>query len=282
MRMMHFLLFLLFLVPLNIQAAVEQPILNDKPDQINYSMGYHLGEQLLASGLKFNPDLLWQALNEGISGAEPQEVTEDYAMSFSLGQEILRHKLEFRAAALWQGLYDLIDQAQPRVTEVGMAQLLAELRGLPEASVEIKAPTTQSATPETLATPPQLFRLPGQKFLAENMAKEGVISLPSGLQYKIIKSGTGATSPTGNNKVLVNYEGKTITGQGFSGAGMLSETFFVNKLMPGLTQALKMMREGDRWEIYIPTRLGFKDVGPMAGKTIVYDLELVQILTDLQ
>jgi FKBP-type peptidyl-prolyl cis-trans isomerase len=52
--------------------------------------------------------------------------------------------------------------------------------------------------------------------------------------------------------------------------------------MPGLTQALNMMREGDRWEIFIPARLAFKDVGPMAGQTVIYDLELVEILPPVQ
>lgn len=282
MRMTLLLLLMLFLVPLNVSAAAEQALLKDRPDQINYSMGYHLGQQIQADGFAFEPELLWQALNEGQAGTGSQTIaSENYKLGYALGREISQRQLEFRALALWQGLYDLVDQAEPRVREVEMVKLLEQLRGIPQTKVQIAETNPQPAPAKTSTAPPKVYRLPGQKFLAENMAGKGIISLPSGLQYRVIASGDGS-QPRMSDSVIVNYLGKSIEGQIFSSNNSMPEEVAVNKVIPGWAQALTMMHEGDRWELYIPARLAFKDTGPMAGQTVIYDLELLEILPEFR
>ena len=97
-------------------------------------------------------------------------------------------------------------------------------------------------------------KLPVKKFLAENKAKEGVVTTPSGLQYKIITKGNGAV-PADSSKVKVNYKGTLIDGTEFDSSYKRNEpaTFRANQVIKGWTEALTMMPVGSKWELYIPT-----------------------------
>lgn len=276
------LVLLLLLISVSGLAIAEQPLLRDQTDQLNYSMGYHLGQKVHTLGLAFEPDTLWQSLNDGLGGREAQATeNRSYKLGYDLGGEIVKKQLEFRAEALWQGLYDLMDHAQPRLKETEMTLLLEQIRGTKE-TVVVAAPA-EPVKPS--GPPPKVYRLPGQKFLAENSDGEDVVTLSSGLQYRVLASGKG-DKPKGNDSVLVNYLATSIEGKVFSTTAQMGiptpKEYKVNKLIPGLTQALRMMREGDRWELYIPTNLAFKDTGPMAGQTVIYDLELVEVLPEFR
>ncbi len=118
----------------------------------------------------------------------------------------------------------------------------------------------------------------GEKFLAENKAKEGVVTTPSGLQYKIITKGNGAV-PADSSKVKVNYKGTMIDGTEFD-SSKEPITLAVNRVIPGWTEALKMMPVGSKWELYIPQELGYG--AQEAGKikpfsTLIFEVELVDI-----
>jgi hypothetical protein len=284
MRRISRLLLLLLLLPLQVLAVGEQTLLKDQPDQVNYSLGYQLGQQLKTANLPFAPDPLWQSLNEGLRNMTGNSTRDALSqLGYSLGREIATGSVEFRPQALWQGLYDLIDQTEPRLAASEMARLLAEYRG---AAAPSPPPVAKTAHPESSQNPvppipPKYYRLPGDKFLDENKDKAGVITLASGLQYRILASGTGK-SPEASDRVLVSYLGKTIEGKVFISSGpggnLDPQEIVVNGVMPGVTQALQMMREGDKWEIVLPTRLAFKDTGPFAGQTIILELELLEIL----
>lgn len=122
----------------------------------------------------------------------------------------------------------------------------------------------------------------GLKFLSENKKKEGVITLPSGLQYKIITEGTG-DKPTEKDKVKVNYEGRLIDGTVFDSSYKRNKpsTFQCNKVIKGWTEALQKMPVGSKWEIYIPYELAYGDreTGALIKpySTLIFEVELLDI-----
>lgn len=122
----------------------------------------------------------------------------------------------------------------------------------------------------------------GEDFLNNNKNKAGVITLPNGLQYKIIKPGTGE-KPSASDIVKVNYEGKLINGTVFDSSYKRGEptTFPVSGVIPGWTEALQLMNKGSLWEIYIPASLAYGEQGvpPVIGpnETLVFKVELLDV-----
>ena len=122
----------------------------------------------------------------------------------------------------------------------------------------------------------------GEKFLAENKTKEGVVTTPSGLQYKIITKGNGAV-PADSSKVKVNYKGTLIDGTEFDSSYKHNEpaTFRANQVIKGWTEALTMMPVGSKWELYIPYDLayGSRETGGQIKpfSTLIFEVELLSI-----
>ena len=122
----------------------------------------------------------------------------------------------------------------------------------------------------------------GRAFLEENAKKEGVISLPSGLQYKVLKQGDGVV-PQATDKVKVHYEGRLIDGTVFDASskhGTEPATFRPDQVIKGWTEALTMMPVGSKWQLFIPQELGYGERA--AGQippcsTLIFDVELVGI-----
>ena len=122
----------------------------------------------------------------------------------------------------------------------------------------------------------------GEKFLAENAKKEGVKTLPSGVQYKVIKEGNGAI-PTDTSVVKVNYEGRLIDGTVFDSSYKRGEpaTFPVKSVIKGWTEILCHMPAGSEWEVYIPQELAYgereqgKDIKPFSA--LIFKLELLEV-----
>lgn len=122
----------------------------------------------------------------------------------------------------------------------------------------------------------------GAAFLAENKKKPGVVTLPSGLQYQILKEGTGP-KPTINDQVKVHYTGKLISGQVFESSLDRGEPVVlgVGSVIRGWTEALQMMPVGSKWTLFIPSDLAYGDnqAGPQIkpGSTLIFDVELLEI-----
>lgn len=121
----------------------------------------------------------------------------------------------------------------------------------------------------------------GVQFLAENKSKEGVTTLPSGLQYKIIEKGTGAI-PSSADQVTVHYEGKLLDGTVFDSSYKRGEpaTFGVTQVIKGWTEILQTMPEGSKWEVYIPQDLAYgeRDSGTIPPfSTLIFTIELIKI-----
>ena len=128
----------------------------------------------------------------------------------------------------------------------------------------------------------EMNREVGKRFLEENAKKEGVKVTASGLQYKIVKEGNGI-HPSANDKVTVHYTGRLIDGTVFDSSverGMPA-TFGVTQVIPGWVEALQMMREGDEWQLYIPSELAYGPngaggvIGPDA--TLIFDVQLIKV-----
>lgn len=139
---------------------------------------------------------------------------------------------------------------------------------------------TETVTKQQQSTP--LDAAANQKFLADNGAKEGVITRPSGLQYRVITAGSGKGVTSGSDMVTVTYKGALITGKVFDQtAPGQTATFPAGRLIPGWVEALSLMKEGDEWQIVIPSELGYGARGAGAdippNQTLVFDMKLVGV-----
>jgi len=121
----------------------------------------------------------------------------------------------------------------------------------------------------------------GEKFLAENKAKEGVVTLPSGLQYKVLTPGTGE-KPTLEDTVVCNYKGTLINGTEFDASEKHGgpATFPVKGVIAGWTEALQLMPAGSKWQLFVPSNLAYgaqgpPDIGPNA--TLIFEVELQSV-----
>ena len=122
----------------------------------------------------------------------------------------------------------------------------------------------------------------GEAFLAENKKKEGVKTTPSGLQYKVIKEGTGKM-PKATDTVTTHYKGTLVDGKEFDSSYRRGEpaSFQVNKVIPGWTEALQLMKVGSKYQLFIPSQLAYgeRGAGAMIGPnaTLIFEVELVSV-----
>jgi len=132
----------------------------------------------------------------------------------------------------------------------------------------------------------------GVKFLDENKGKDGVITLPSGLQYKVLRSGDGDSHPTADSSCECHYEGRTAQSYAEDPEGKSNKfdssydrgsptSFAPNQVIGGWTEAMQLMVEGDKWEMYIPSELGYGDRGSPpkigGGDVLVFTMEIIKI-----
>ena len=125
-------------------------------------------------------------------------------------------------------------------------------------------------------------KIEGEAFLAENSKKEGVVTLPSGLQYEVIQTGSG-DSPKATDQVTVNYKGTLIDGTEFDSSYRRGEPakFKVNGVIRGWTEALQLMKPGSMWKLYIPSALAYgergagRQIGPNAA--LIFEVELIAV-----
>jgi FKBP-type peptidyl-prolyl cis-trans isomerase len=121
----------------------------------------------------------------------------------------------------------------------------------------------------------------GEAFLAANKSKEGVVTLPSGLQYKILTAGTGP-KPAATDSVVCNYRGTLINGTEFDSSYKRGQpaTFGVSQVIKGWTEALQLMPVGSKWQLFIPSSLAYGERGPGEigpNATLIFEVELLSI-----
>jgi FKBP-type peptidyl-prolyl cis-trans isomerase FklB len=195
-----------------------------------------------------------------------------YAIGLDVGMTFQRQGIEVESAAFMQGLKDASDTSAKRMlTDEQIRSCMM--------SFQQKMMAKQQEKMESQSGP---AKAEGKKFLTENSTKPGVVTTPSGLQYKIIKAGKGK-KPTAESEVRVHYKGTLLNGTVFDNSYERGEPIVlpVGGVIAGWTEALQMMPVGSKWELYIPSDLGYGDrgSGPIpAGSTLIFEVELLAIV----
>jgi FKBP-type peptidyl-prolyl cis-trans isomerase FklB len=201
--------------------------------------------------------------------ADPPAMDETARMNYALGYQIGRDLTgaEIRSDALLKGLNDGRSGATPALKPEEMQAAITALQAqINENRAKEQAEAAKKASTE------------GSAFLAENAKKDGVKTTPSGLQYKVVKPGTGR-SPGPNDTVTVQYRGTLVSGQQFDSSYDRGEpaTFPVNGVIAGWTEALQLMKEGAEYQLFIPPALAYGDRGPLAGQVLIFTVELLKV-----
>jgi FKBP-type peptidyl-prolyl cis-trans isomerase FklB len=194
-----------------------------------------------------------------------------YAVGMNVGTNLKKQEVEVDSAILVQGLQDAMAGNKPLLTDEETRAVLMQLQDDVRQKQAAKAQQVGSAN-----------KTEGEAFLAANKNKEGVTTLPSGLQYKILKAGTGP-KPTATDSVVCNYRGTLINGTEFDSSYKRGQpaTFPVSGVIKGWTEALQLMPTGSKWQLFIPAQLAYAergagaDIGPNA--TLIFEIELLSI-----
>jgi FKBP-type peptidyl-prolyl cis-trans isomerase len=200
-----------------------------------------------------------------------------YAVGLNLGQQALRDSIFLNGEALAAGLRDAKDSTKALLkTE----QIQTVMMGFQQ-KLMAKQQARMQQEMQADSVGALKNKAEGEKFLAENKTKEGVVTLPSGVQYKVIKEGTGP-QPTTTDTVVVHYTGKLIDGKVFDSSVERKEpaTFALNAVIPGWTEALQKMKVGSKWQVFIPSNLAYGPAkqGDIPGNsTLIFDVELLDI-----
>lgn len=196
-----------------------------------------------------------------------------YALGMSIAHNMLQSGVrEISFDDFTAGLKAALTGAEPAISYEEAGALLDEFFG--------KIQEEQAARQAEIG---ELMKKDGETFLAANAKKEGVTVLPSGLQYKVLKSGEGR-KPGRTDKVRCHYEGTFPNGQKFDSSYDRNEpaVFGVNQVIAGWTEALQLMSEGSAWELYIPYNLAYGEAGAPGAippySTLVFKVELIEVL----
>jgi FKBP-type peptidyl-prolyl cis-trans isomerase len=188
-----------------------------------------------------------------------------------VGGQLKSQSVDLDPAMVARGMRDALSGAKPAMTDEEVRTTLTELRTQLQ---QKQATLTKEASDKNKQI--------GDAFLAANKSKEGVTTLPSGLQYKILKDGDGK-KPAASDTVVCNYRGTLIDGTEFDSSTKHGgpATFPVSGVIKGWTEALQLMSVGSKWQLFIPADLAYGDrgaggnIGP--GATLIFEVELVSI-----
>lgn len=207
----------------------------------------------------------------GFAGEKPAlEDTKDkinYSVGFQIGGDFRRQGVELNPEALVRGVRDAMGEKEPLLPKEEMWSTLSAMKK--KLDLSERKQKSQRIAEDVRA---------GTAFLMENAKKEGVVTLESGLQYVVLSEGSGK-SPKANDNVTVRYRGTLVDGSEFDSTDRRGKpaTFRVDEAIPGWRQALPLMKEGARWKIFLPSRLAYDGRGPLEGKTVIFELELVSV-----
>ena len=213
----------------------------------------------------------------GISLADEKPELKDekekisYSLGYQIGGDFKRQGVELDPDLLVKGMQDAAGGAEPRVSPQEMRKTLVDLKKKVEAD-ERKRRKEQAGK----------YRAEGEAFLAANGKKEGVVTLPSGLQYKVLAEGKGK-SPNPTDNVTVHYRGTLVDGTEFDSSHKRNApaTFGVDRVIAGWKEALPMMKEGAKWQLFVPSKLGYGEKGSGSrippDSTLLFEVELLSV-----
>lgn len=196
-----------------------------------------------------------------------QKEKVSYIIGMEIGSNLKKQLADVDSTILAKGIQDALTDRKPLLTEKEIQETMAAFQK------EMMVKQTEVAKKN---------KAEGEAFLSENKKKEGVKALPSGLQYKVIKAGTGK-KPKSNDTVTAHYRGTLINGTEFDSSYKRGQpvSFQVSGVIPGWTEALQLMEVGAKWQLFIPSNLAYgeqgagRDIGPNA--TLIFEVELVSI-----
>jgi FKBP-type peptidyl-prolyl cis-trans isomerase FklB len=194
-----------------------------------------------------------------------------YAIGLNIGRSLQKDDIGVDPEIVAQGFKDALTGGKTLLTDdeakAAIVALQSDLRKKQE---------------ETMKAAGEANKKQGDAFLAANKAKEGVVTLPSGLQYKIVTPGTGP-KPAATDTVVCNYRGTLIDGTEFDSSYKRGQpaTFPVGQVIPGWTEALQLMPVGSKWQLFIPPDLAYGERSPSpvigVNSTLIFDIELLSI-----
>jgi FKBP-type peptidyl-prolyl cis-trans isomerase FklB len=194
-----------------------------------------------------------------------------YAIGMNIGKGLHKDSVDVDPAILLRGLKDGMAGGKTLLTDdeakSAMVAIQADLRKKQEAKMAIAGDANKKE---------------GDEFLSTNKTKEGVVTLPSGLQYKILKEGTGP-KPSASDSVICNYKGTLIDNTEFDSSYKRGQpaTFPVGQVIKGWTEVLQLMPVGSKWQVFVPSDLAYGPrapggaIGPNA--TLIFEIELLSI-----
>jgi FKBP-type peptidyl-prolyl cis-trans isomerase FklB len=214
--------------------------------------------------------LAWNAPAQDAPPVENQMEKQSYALGVELGTQLRKNSVELELDPFIQGLKDSLSGKQT-LTEKEVGDAVGELR--------TKREKNRAALQGELGLK---NAMEGQVFLAGNKVNEGVVTLGSGLQYKVLKAGDGR-KPTLADTVVCHYRGTLLDGKEFDSSYKRNKpaTFAVNRVIKGWSEALQLMSVGSKWQLFIPPTLAYGErsagslIGPNA--TLIFDVELISI-----
>ena len=268
-------------------AVVEEKIqLANSSDSVSYAAGMRMTDGLIPYLLQQKVDTAY--MKDFVAGFKEMLSSENdpskaaYMMGMNIAKQLSSQMLPMLVKDYEYAPDSIIPEKLYRGFE---AALLGDTTLFTQSAATTYFTEKQQAAKE--AREEKLYganREAGRQFLAENATKEGVITLPSGLQYKVLVQGEGEV-PTANDKVQVNYEGRLIDGTVFDASnkhGDKPAEFTPTQVIRGWTEALTMMPVGSKWQLYIPSELAYGDreAGPEIKpySTLIFDIELVGIV----
>ena len=209
----------------------------------------------------------------GVAADKPTTLEEriSYGIGMNIGRDFKNQEIEVIPALLARGIKDVQSGGETLMTEEEVQETIAELQKILQAKQAEKAKIIGEANKKA-----------GEEFLAANAKKEGVKTTASGLQYKVIEEGTGKI-PAATDKVKVHYTGTLVDGKEFDSSIKRGQpaTFPVNGVIKGWTEALQLMKEGAKYQLYIPAELAYgeRGAGPVIGpnSTLIFDVELIAV-----
>lgn len=203
---------------------------------------------------------------------ETQKDKVSYSIGISVGNNLKKDSVAFTPEAFLRGVMDAAaDSAHRLMTDKEIEETMTTFRQ------ELQEKKMENAKAAGMKNKSE-----GEAFLAENAKKPGVVSVPSGLQYRIITEGKGK-KPTASSTVTTQYRGKLLDGTEFDSSYKRGQpaTFPVSGVIKGWTEALQMMKEGSTWELYIPASLAYGEHGAGGvippNATLIFEIELVSV-----
>ncbi len=198
----------------------------------------------------------------------------NYSIGHQIGTDFKRQKLKLDEQALRTGLQHGQTGTTPLLDRKEMNTALTDLKR----NISAKMKQEAVARIDKRNKDEQQKRSQGIDFMRENQSREGVKTLPSGLQYKVLTKGAGL-KPKAEDYITFNYRAKTLNGREYDSSFKKGKpaTYRADGVLPGFTEAIQMMQPGAKWELYIPPEQAYGRQGPLAHQSVIIEVELLSI-----